>query len=779
MTEPKGKITTELLALVAKHSSTAVIILDRQDRILWANDAYEKLTGWPVHEITGKAPYEFLNAEGTDPEAIKRLANAVRDGTAAYETIRNKHRDGHAFWMRIEKEPVTDETGFVTHFISIERDVTDVMEQRNALAHSERILKDAIEALADGFVIYDADDRLVVCNERYREIYQTSADLMVEGAYFPDIIREGVRRGQYQDFTDEAEAEEWIKERLDRHNNPSNEPVEYETDDGRWIQIRECKTDNGEIVGIRTDVTQLKQAQLDAEASSKAKSDFLAHMSHELRSPLNAILGYAELTLNPEIAGSLPAEARHYVETIQKSGQHLMGLIGDILDLSKIEAGQLSLERVPFDLRHMMEELVSMMTLPARENNNRLELEMPDDLNYWITGDPVRVRQIVMNYISNAVKFTRDGLIRVCLKCIEESRKEVLLRFSVIDNGIGIPPEKQAQLFDAFIQADGSTTREYGGTGLGLAINRKLAEAMSGTVGLDSREHEGSSFHFEARFRKARQPVRKADGKGLANLPSMRLLLVEDIEINREMAKRMLEHQGHVITPAGNGLEAVQAVRENDFDAVLMDIHMPMMDGIEATNRIRMLDDPARRAVPIIALTADIAASNLEEYLKAGMNDCCSKPVDLKNLSQVLQKYAPVPGMAATTFIKADIPPPKPASAGNPNLLDRSRLLEVLRHIPDCLALFESQSEKNISAFKLDLANFEMGKLRAHAHALKGSSLNLGFKAMSGCCAEIETMLKDENQSAAVLEERIRELETLAQATLAAARKTADENHNP
>ena len=340
MTGPKGEITTELLALVARHSSTAVIILDRDDRILWANDAYERLTGWAPDEVVGRAPHEFLNAADADPEAIARLSKAVRDGTAAYETIRNLHRDGHAFWMRIEKEPVTDAQGQVTHFISIERDISQVMDQRQALAKSEETLRDAIESLADGFVIYDDRDRLVICNQRYKEIYQTSADLMVKGTSFEEIIRKGVERGQYRELDTPEKAETWIEERLARHLNPDENPVEYRTDDGRWIQIRERRTEKGEIVGIRTDVTQLKEAQLAAEASSRAKSDFLAHMSHELRSPLSAILGYAELALNHDIAGEMPREARQYVETIQKSGQHLMGLIGDILDLSKIEAGQ-------------------------------------------------------------------------------------------------------------------------------------------------------------------------------------------------------------------------------------------------------------------------------------------------------------------------------------------------------------------------------------------------------------------------------------------------------
>ena len=420
-----------------------------------------------------------------------------------------------------------------------------------------------------------------------------------------------------------------------------------------------------------------------------------------------------------------------------------------------------------------------MMTLPARENNNRLELEMPEDLHRWVTGDPVRVRQIIMNFISNAIKFTHDGLVRLRLDRLNDSRSHVRLRFSVIDSGIGIPEDKQKGLFDAFTQADGSTTREFGGTGLGLAINKKLAEAMKGVVGLQSREGEGSIFHFEAGFEKAHAPARKQDGKGIVAVPAMRLLLVEDIEINSRMAQKMLEHQGHIVVTAANGLEAVQAVRTHDFDAVLMDIHMPLMDGIEATNRIRMLDDPEKQHVPVIALTADIATSNLQEYLAAGMNDCCSKPLDLKNLSQVLKKYASDEGHL--TAVASDIPPEGAISPqDNPNLLDQERLLEVQRHIPDCLSLFESQSAQNIQAFRLDLANLELAKLRAHAHALKGSSMNLGFKALGGCCAEIESMLQGKmDHSPETLRERVDELENLARETLLAARITLEDNQTP
>lgn len=393
----------------------------------------------------------------------------------------------------------------------------------------------------------------------------------------------------------------------------------------------------------------LQQARLEAEAAlaqaqqaNRAKTEFLAHMSHELRSPLNAILGYAELSLTDPHSRGMPEQTRRFIATIGESGRHLVGVIGDILDLAKIETGSMSLERVPLDLRRMAADAVSIMTPQAHAQGNSLAVEVAPELHDRVIGDPVRIRQVVLNFLSNAAKFTTGGSILLRIDRLEDHAARTRVRFAVADNGIGIPKARQCELFEAFTQADMSITRKYGGTGLGLAISRKLVTAMGGSVGVRSETGAGSEFWFDLSLDKA-EPVSdgRADPADRATdapkpVPPMSLLVVEDSEINRFLAERLLENAGHRVVTAVDGLEAVEAVRRQDFDAVLMDIRMPVLDGIEATRRIRLLADPVKRSVPIIALTANVSDQDIAEYHAVGMNDCCAKPMSMAALSQAL-----------------------------------------------------------------------------------------------------------------------------------------------
>jgi signal transduction histidine kinase/CheY-like chemotaxis protein/integral membrane sensor domain MASE1 len=388
----------------------------------------------------------------------------------------------------------------------------------------------------------------------------------------------------------------------------------------------------------------LQQARLDAEAAmeqaqqaNQAKSKFLAHMSHELRSPLNAILGYAQLALlDPESHG-ISNRAQGFIKTIIDSGNHLVGVVGDILDLSKIESGYLRLENVPFDLRVLANDAVAIMAASAEKNGNSLRFDLDADLPDSLIGDPVRVRQVILNFLSNAVKFTTNGSIQLEIRRFTETVGTIRVRVSVKDDGVGIPIAKQADLFQAFTQADMSTTRKYGGTGLGLAINKQLVAAMGGEVGVQSKEGAGSTFWFDIAFDKAVSEVAEiAPASDDRSTTSLSLLLVEDVEINRFLAERLLENAGHHVVSAVNGIEAVEAVERENFDAVVMDIQMPELDGVEATKRIRQMLDPIKRNVPIVALTANVATEDIARYRAAGMDDCCAKPMQMEVLSPIL-----------------------------------------------------------------------------------------------------------------------------------------------
>ena len=377
----------------------------------------------------------------------------------------------------------------------------------------------------------------------------------------------------------------------------------------------------------------LRAAKEVAEQASKAKSEFLAAMSHELRTPLTGVLGIADLLA----AKSLGDEERHLVEEIRSSGRHLRDLISDVLDMSRVESGKLELECASFSLSELLEEVRSLLAPHAVERGLDLTFDLDESLPPILKGDPTRLRQVLINLVGNGLKFTNRGGVSVCASHMQEQDGRIRLRFEVRDTGIGIPKEKQAELFESFVQVDSSTTRRHGGSGLGLAISKRLVEAMGGMLGVDSLPGVGSRFWFEVVLE-----VGDAAAAGPAELDPAtvlprRILLVEDVELNRRLLQMMLSAHGHEVVFATNGAEAVELVARERFDMVLMDVQMPVMDGVEATRRIRQMAGPARE-VPIIGLTASVLASEQERYLAAGMNTCLTKPIDWTQLFAVLAR---------------------------------------------------------------------------------------------------------------------------------------------
>jgi two-component system, sensor histidine kinase and response regulator len=528
--------------------------------------------------------------------------------------------------------------------------VTVVDSRLEAAAHSERLsrsrLLEAIESISEAFSLYDTDDRLVLCNSRYRELaYPTPPNGLV-GMPFEQIIRGAAEGGRVPDAKGRVDA--WVAERVARYRNPSGSHVQ-QLSDGRWLQISERQINELGTVAVYTDITELKQAEAEmaqamyaAREASRAKSAFLATMSHEIRTPMNGVIGMTGLLMDTE----LTAEQREYAETVRRSGEGLLAIINDILDFSKIEAGKVDFEQIDFELRSTVEDVLEL--LAERAYGKGLELAYLPHANSpaWVGGDPGRLRQILTNLVGNAVKFTERGEIVVQSALVEETDHDVLIRFAVTDTGIGIAPGACEQLFQSFSQADSSTTRRYGGTGLGLAISKRLVEMMGGTIGVESIRDKGSTFWFTVRLAKRPVPSSAWHVKNLAELGRLRVLGVDDNTTNRALLAAQLGGWGMHVECVANASGALECLRAAHRDArpyalAILDHQMPDMDGMTLARTIK--SDPLLATVRLVLLTSVSYRGCAGEAQDAGFSAFLIKPI---RQSQLYDCIATVMGMA-------------------------------------------------------------------------------------------------------------------------------------
>ncbi|MFP6582837.1 MAG: CHASE domain-containing protein [Candidatus Hydrogenedentota bacterium] len=399
-----------------------------------------------------------------------------------------------------------------------------------------------------------------------------------------------------------------------------------------------------ELVTLRTE--ELLASTEEAEAAGKVKAEFLANMSHEIRTPLNGIVGMTQLLLETRLA----PDQEEYLKTIDTSSEHLQSLINDILDFSKIEAGKLEIESIDVDLAALIGEVVDMFSIVVSDKGVDLDTNFDQTIKNYVSSDPSRLRQIILNLTGNALKFTESGAVTIDLRRLRETDSMLVLRVSVSDTGIGIAEEMQGSVFESFSQADLSTTRKFGGTGLGLTICKQLVQALGGAIEVESTLHEGSCFSFTIPFKKSRplqrdqqagRSVGSQEMKGLPESPaggSARILVAEDNIVNQKVMVRFVESLGHTPIVVNNGREAIDLLTNEKIDLVLMDCQMPIMDGYAATKVIRDQDGELS-TLPIIAITADALDGTREKCEAAGMNDCLSKPVNKDALSAILKRH--------------------------------------------------------------------------------------------------------------------------------------------
>ena len=594
-------------------------------------------------ELTG-APLSKLLPNHTDAQLEEMAAYVLSEEGARLitdVTLRGAHGQHFPAQMVLHVMPGLPRMGLLQ--------VLDVSE----LHAKQQQLLAAVEVLPDGFVLFDRDDRLVLCNSRYKALYPESAPAIQPGNRFEDMLRYGLERHQYAEAI--GREEEWLQERLRQHYQPQV-ALEQDLGHGRWLRVLERETPEGGRVGFRVDISSFKRTQADlaeaqqrAEKANAAKSAFLAMISHEIRTPLNGVIGMAELLSQSD----MDEVQSSWLNVILDSSETLLALINDLLDVSKIEAGRMELEQLPISPVRLAQGVLVMYEAKAKQKGVKLSFETEGAAGKLRRGDPHRLKQILNNLLSNALKFTDEGSISVRLKVTAQDA----LFLTVIDTGIGMTPEQVSRVFEDFEQADSTTTRKYGGTGLGMGITRRLVEAMDGHLELSSEEGVGTRLDIELPLplvaeRKRQQPSsnaakpgakaseRAAESPAIPDFSAFRILVVDDNATNRTVLKSLLRRSNAQIVLADSGARAIEVVAAEPPDVILMDISMPEMDGTETLRKIRLWEEQAgiERGVPTLAVTAHALPEDIEGFKRAGFYSHIAKPVKSALLHDILSE---------------------------------------------------------------------------------------------------------------------------------------------
>ncbi|MEZ5997684.1 MAG: ATP-binding protein, partial [Hyphomonas sp.] len=537
----------------------------------------------------------------------------------------------------------------------LSQEVTDLAEERDEAQRLYQLAKAACDDSALGIVLSDGTGTIVYVNKSLCEFSEYSEEeLMGKNV--------GILLGMKEYRPDPELAQKMASGKLLRHVYEAETPRKNGGTNRVEITLSRTKWgENGAPVFIsyvrdireeRRKAHELRDALHRAEQATRLKSEFLANMSHEIRTPLNGVLGMAQVLSN----SALNPVQTEQVGTILDSGKTLMSILNDILDLSKIEAGKLEITPVNCDLRHKLSRMIKLHEASAAERGIKLQMFVDPSVPSRLMIDPVRIRQCIDNLVSNAIKFTQKGDVLVVVTCepVDQGSKRVVIHVS--DTGCGIAHDKVDRVFDTFVQADGSTTRQYGGTGLGLPITRKLARMMGGDVTLASEVGRGSVFTLkfnadlaDMEWTVSEEPAKLPDTHARAkaadeplSLSGTRALVVDDNGINRRVARSFLEHYGLVISEAADGFEALELLAKEPFDLVLMDVHMPRLDGVEAFHRLRDMESP-NRTTPVVALTADSMRGDREKFMAKGFDGYISKPIDERSMVTVIGQVLSLP----------------------------------------------------------------------------------------------------------------------------------------
>ncbi len=752
----------ERFRIMADSCPTMIWVTDAEGENRFSNRTYLEFFGVSYERVGGNGWQPLIHPDDR-AEYIRVFLRAVQERTACTVQARVRRGDGQWRWVVSDAAPRWSPGGEFLGHVGTTADITERKEAEAAVRNSEEKFRQFAENSHEVFWMMTADaSEILYVNPVYETIWERTCESLYRNpmSWAESIVPE-----------DQESSHACFERQMQGKCEVSEYRIKTPGGVERWIADRAfpIRDQSGQLIrvaGIAEDITERKRYEADlvrareaADAANQAKSSFLANMSHEIRTPMNGIVGMLQLLAETE----LTPEQRRYAKVAQASGRTLLSLIDDILDLSKIEAHRVTLERLNFNLRSVIEEVLESLRPQANAKGlgltGRFTVETPE----VVRGDPQRLRQVLVNLVANAVKFTERGQVTLTASLVSREQGKSVVRLEIVDTGIGIRAEQASQLFSPFVQADSSTTRKYGGTGLGLAISKQLVEMMGGKIGLESREGQGSTFWFTVVFEDpavsgVAQELPQGKRPGAAGKPSsgrltapaktapgsgeFRILVAEDNPTNQLVILAQLGKLGYRATAVGNGAEAIEELGKQKYDLVLMDCQMPVMDGYAATRRIR---ESGNLRIPVVAVTAHVMAGDQDKCLRAGMDDYLAKPVEIDRLAATLAEWLPraeeKPPEAATARAAPAEASEEPAAASNESFNETvllHRMMDDRELASKVLQGFLYDCPSQLENLRRRLEEADAPGASMQAHTLKGSAATVAADGLRDIALEME-----------------------------------------